>query len=80
MTTHGNPAATKKVEVEVEPIIFRARRLSHALDVSRTTLYRMVRRGEIPAPLRISRGCVGWRAETIDQLLAEREQAAQVGR
>ena len=78
MSTHRESAATK--EVEVEPILFRARKLAHELGVSRSTLWRMVRRAELPPPLRISRGVVAWRSSTIKQLLVEREQAAQEGR
>ena len=45
--------------------------------VSRATLWRMQKRGDIPAPLRISRGAVGWRASTIADILDQWQREAE---
>lgn len=56
-----------------------SRRLVAALlGVSPTTLWRMVRRADFPAPFRLSRGRVGWRGTTVEQWLAEREATSQI--
>ena len=57
--------------------IIRLAELRELLGVSRATVHRMVRRGEIPPPLQLSKGCSGWRASTIRRHLEEREAAAQ---
>lgn len=60
----------------IDPI-HRPRDVARWLAVSRPTLWRMVKRGDLPAPIRISRGAVGWKESTIRELLEEREAAAQ---
>lgn len=42
------------------------------LDTSKTTLWRMIQRGEFPKPLQISRGRVGWRQEDVTAWLEAR--------
>ena len=54
----------------------RAAELRGLLGVSRSTLWRMCRRGELPSPLRISAGAVGWRESTITAWIDEREREA----
>lgn len=54
--------------------ILRPRRLAEHLGVSLTTLWRMRQRGELPRPIRISAGAVGWRLSKIEAWLSEREQ------
>ena len=56
------------------------RQVAAVLGVSTTTLWRMVRRREFPAPIRLSRGRVGWRRVTVEQWLAAREAASVVRR
>ena len=51
------------------------RQVAALLGVSAATLGRMVHRGEFPAPIRLSRGRVGWRRATVERWLAEREAA-----
>lgn len=53
-------------------MLMRPRELARALGVSTTTLWRMRRRGDLPDPIRISPGAVGWRADEIDEWLASR--------
>lgn len=47
--------------------------LAGLLSVSEATLYRMLAGGKIPAPLRLSRGCVRWHRETVERWLAASE-------
>ena len=58
--------------------IIRNAELRRRLSVSRSTLHRMVKRGELPPPLRLSVGVVGWRASTISALLEQREHEASI--
>ena len=53
------------------------RQVAAVLGVSAATLGRMVHRGEFPAPIRLSRGRVGWRRATVERWLAEREAASR---
>ena len=46
------------------------------LDISVTTLWRMVRRDELPRPIAISCGRVGWRESTFERWLDVREAIA----
>ena len=43
-------------------------------------MWRMRRRGEIPEPIRVSRGAVGWRQTTLRDWLDRREVEAAEGR
>ena len=53
--------------------ILRPRELAERIGLSLTTLWRLRRRGELPEPLRLSPGCVGWRASDIERWLETRE-------
>lgn len=64
----------------VDDRIVRPSEARRILGVSKATLWRMQQRGEIPAPMRISRGAVGWRESTIRSWIDEREAAANGGR
>lgn len=46
------------------------------VNLSRTTIWRMVKRGEFPKPIRLSPGRVGWSANTVEQWLASKMEAA----
>lgn len=54
-------------------LLIDATALAGLLSVSEATLYRMLAAGKIPAPLRLSRGCVRWNRETIERWLAASE-------
>ena len=58
--------------------ILRPRDLRDRLGLSLATVWRLRRRGELPEPIRLSPGCVGWRATDIDQWLVARQ--ASTGR
>lgn len=56
--------------------VLRPRAVAECLGISRTTLWRMRRRGEFPAPIQITLAVVGWRRSTVERWLAERQEAA----
>ena len=45
-----------------------------ALDLNRTTIWRMVRDGRFPRPITLTPQRIGWRWPTIETWLSEREQ------
>lgn len=47
------------------------------LSVSRCTVWRMVRRGDFPAPVRVSPGRVAWSAGDVDAWIAGKIAAAR---
>ena len=53
--------------------ILRPRELSNRIGLSPTTLWRLRRRGDLPEPIRLSPGCVGWRSSEIERWLERRE-------
>ena len=55
--------------------ILRVADLEDQLGISRTTIWRMRRAGEIPQAIRISANAIGWPAHVIAQWLAERPKA-----
>lgn len=56
--------------------IIRMGELSHMLGVSKTTLWRMEKRGELPQRIKISRRVVGWLESDIKEWLKNRPTAA----
>ena len=50
--------------------ILRPREAAARLGIHRTTLWRAVRRGELPPPLHITRGAVGWPESVLVEFLA----------
>ena len=55
---------------------YRPRDLAARLGISPTTIWRMCKRGEFPAPIQLSPGAVGWSEATILSWLDSREAAA----
>lgn len=54
--------------------IIRPRELSARIGLSLATNWRLRRRGDLPEPIRLSPGCVGWRTSDIDAWLTGRSQ------
>jgi prophage regulatory protein len=50
-------------------IFIRSKQLTEMLSISRTTLWRMTRNGDIPHPINLSSSVVGWRRADIDSWL-----------
>lgn len=69
MTPHAMPTTDARDRV------LRPRELADCLGLSLTTVWRLRRRGALPQPIRLSPGCVGWRASAIAAWLASREAA-----
>ncbi|WP_373371327.1 helix-turn-helix transcriptional regulator [Microvirga sesbaniae] len=44
--------------------------------LSRTTTWRMVRKGRFPAPVKLTEHAIGWRQSDLDAWLASREKTA----
>lgn len=59
--------------------VLRRREVAAMLGVSRTTLWRMVSRKEMPPPIELSRGRIGWRAQTLRRWLDRKETEADIG-
>lgn len=55
--------------------ILRVSDLAELLNVSRVTIWRMQKRGELPPRKKISNRCVGWTEETIEDWLSSRPYA-----
>jgi prophage regulatory protein len=54
--------------------ILRPRQLADRVGLSLATLWRLRRRGDLPEPIRLSPGCVGWRTSEIDAWLTARAE------
>ena len=59
----------------VDPIM-RPRQVCRAISWSRTTLWRRIRDGHFPKPLRLGGNAIGWRASTVDAYLDGLTEAA----
>lgn len=57
--------------------IIRPHELSLLLSVSKPTIWRMEKRGELPPRKRISQGCVGWLESDIEEWLRNRPAASE---
>lgn len=55
--------------------IIRPDQLAKLLGVSKMTLYRMEKRGELPPRFRISKRAVGWTKESIAEFVQEKQEA-----
>jgi len=56
-------------------IIHRPGNVYRLLNVSKSTLQRLVNSGELAQPIRISKRCVGWHESTILEFIASRSKA-----
>lgn len=45
--------------------ILRCREVQHAIGLSRSTIYRMVERGDFPQPQKLGLRAIGWRESAI---------------
>lgn len=52
--------------------MIRERELRERLGISHSTIWRMLRAGKFPAPVRISQRVKAWRAADVERWLAER--------
>ena len=49
--------------------------VSHRTSLSRTTLWRLVRQGEFPKPVRVSAGRIAWLESAVDAWIASKTAA-----
>ncbi len=70
MKTHTLPAG-------IDPVLT-ITQLQAAVIYSRSQLYRMIRAGSFPRPIRLGPGRVGWRQSAVADWLLERETASSV--
>ena len=54
----------------IEPLLVTADQASTMCGISSASWYRMASAGRCPAPVRLSRGCVRWRAEELQEWIA----------
>lgn len=59
------------------PRILSPRQLIEITGLSPATIWRMRRRGELPDPVRLSPGRVGWSEDVIARWLTERTEASR---
>ena len=56
--------------------LIRAKRLrTEFVPLSRTQLWRLVRAGEFPKPVRLSKNAVAWRRDEVEAWVRQRERA-----
>ena len=76
LTPSPDGSATVAPSPSAAPIagdrILRPREVFVRVGLSRTTLWRAVRRGAFPAPCRLTANTVGWRASEVDAWIAAR--------
>ena len=53
--------------------IIRPREAAAYLGIGKSTLYRLVERGALPRPIKLSAQVTGWRLSTLDQFIADRQ-------
>ncbi|MGK7650877.1 helix-turn-helix transcriptional regulator [Roseovarius sp. B08] len=53
--------------------ILRCREVQHAIGLSRSTIYRMIERGDFPRPQKLGLRAIGWRESAIEGWIADCE-------
>ena len=56
----------------------RREEVQEIVGIGRSTLYRLMRRGEFPLPIKIGRRAIRWPLSEIDEYLASRPRATGV--
>ena len=62
-------------EDHVEPTILRRPEVEHLTRLSKATLYRLIKSGTFPRPIRLAPRAVGWLRQEIDEWVTGRERA-----
>ena len=73
-TSESRNASTQQATAAplVSDPILRSKDVEFALSVARSTVYRLVKRGELKPPLRISKNIVGWPRSVILAFIAQK--------
>ena len=65
---------TPEAQPSVQPdAILRADAVAERIGLARPTIYRMVKAGEFPRPVKITTRAVGWRESDLSAWIASRE-------
>ena len=56
--------------------ILRAKQVTEAIGLSRTTLWRRVRDGQFPKPVKLGPTAIGWRSAEVEEWLDSRPEAS----
>lgn len=67
------------MKVNIEEPMLRRRSVERMTGLSKSTLYRLIKKGEFPPPLRLTRKAVRWRREEISEWLSHRPRAGGRG-
>ena len=59
--------------------MMRRRSVERLTGLSKSTLYRLIKKGEFPQPLRMTRKAVRWRREEINEWLSHRPRGGGRG-
>jgi predicted DNA-binding transcriptional regulator AlpA len=57
----------------------RAKQASAFLCIGVSTLWRWVKEGKLPRPIRLSKRCSVWRVQTLENFLTTRSQVSEQG-
>ena len=60
------------MEIKNEEHMLRRRSVERMTGLSKSTLYRLIRQGRFPPPLRLTRKAVRWRRAEVDEWLSGR--------
>lgn len=63
---------SERMRVGSEERMLRLRSVERMTGLSKSTLYRMIKQGRFPAPLRMTRKAVRWRREEVHEWLLHR--------
>ena len=56
--------------------VLRRKQLENQLNLSRSSIYKMIADGTFPKPIKLGRRAVGWRAEDVEKWLANLQEAS----
>lgn len=56
--------------------VLRLKQLENQLNLSRSSIYKMIADGTFPKPIKLGRRAVGWRAEDIEKWLDNLQEAS----
>ena len=56
--------------------VLRRKQLENQLNLSRSSIYKMIADGTFPKPIKLGRRAVGWRAEDVQEWLDNLQEAS----
>lgn len=79
ITTAPGKASRSHASLDLDPrkVIHRRAVIQARTGFSKTTLYELIKRGEFPAPVRITARAVGWIEAEVDAWMAQRVAASR---